>query len=220
MDWSEAAARSHARRLETEGWLARYPMTRGSGSLFVATRTGIRVLGLTLRASGSPAPTWWAHHCACAWTAAYLHLGSHRYLAEREVLEDDTWSGQIRWTDSKGQHHAGHRPDLVVFPRDNGIPFEVELTHKSMTRLRAIINLHAAWRSGGVSNGVLYVCGTQDVADRVRRAADQVAGPNWSGIDIRPLSRMQHKAVEMGAERRAGQGDPTPGTGHSKNEVA
>jgi hypothetical protein len=58
MGWSEVAARSHARRLETEGWLERYPMTRGSGSLFVATRTGVRVLGLNLRPAGPPAPTW------------------------------------------------------------------------------------------------------------------------------------------------------------------
>jgi hypothetical protein len=118
------------------------------------------------------------------------------------VVADDTWSGRIGWTDGKGLHHSGHRPDLVGFPRDDGIPFEVELAHKSMARLRAIIKLHAAWRSDGRSHGVLYVCGDQDVADRVRQAADQVAGPNWSGIDIRPLSRIQQKAVELGAERR------------------
>lgn len=200
MGWSEVAARSHARRLETEGWLARYPMTRGSGSLFVATRTGVRVLGLPLRAAGPPAPTWWAHHCACAWIGAYLQVSPHRYLAEREVLEDATWSGQVHWTDGKGFHKAGHRPDLVGFPGPRGIPFEVELTPKSTTRLRAIIRLHAAWRSDGRSNGVLYVCGSQEVADRVRRAADHVAGPNWPGIDIRPLSRMKAKAIELGAE--------------------
>ena len=45
MGWSEVAARSHARRLEKEGWLARYPMTRGEGCLFVATRTGVSVGG-------------------------------------------------------------------------------------------------------------------------------------------------------------------------------
>jgi hypothetical protein len=49
MGCSEVAARSHARRLEREGWLARFPMTRGEGSLFVATWTGISVLGLRLR---------------------------------------------------------------------------------------------------------------------------------------------------------------------------
>jgi hypothetical protein len=67
MGWSEVAARSHARRLEREGWLARYPMTRGDGSLFQATRTGVTVVALPVRPAGPPAATWWAHHCAVAW---------------------------------------------------------------------------------------------------------------------------------------------------------
>lgn len=55
MGWSEVAARSHARRLELEGWLARYPMTRGEGSLFLATRAGIAVSGVPVRAACPPA---------------------------------------------------------------------------------------------------------------------------------------------------------------------
>ena len=48
MGWSEVAARSHARRLEREGWLERCPMTWGDGSLFLATRKGVLMLGLPL----------------------------------------------------------------------------------------------------------------------------------------------------------------------------
>src|SRR5579875_2757078 len=107
MGWSEVAARSHARRLEAAGWLSRHPMTRGAGSLFVATRAGVRVLGLSLRAAGAPAPTWWAHHCACAWTAAYLDVRGREYLGDRELIEDPAWSARISWTDGKGMHHAG-----------------------------------------------------------------------------------------------------------------
>ena len=55
MGWSEVAARNHARRLERQGWLERCPMLRGQGSLFLATRKGVLVLG-------PPEPTWWAHH--------------------------------------------------------------------------------------------------------------------------------------------------------------
>jgi hypothetical protein len=51
MGWSEVAARSHARRLEREGWLARYPMKRGDGSLFVATRRGVRMTDLPVTAA-------------------------------------------------------------------------------------------------------------------------------------------------------------------------
>lgn len=55
MGWSEVAARSHARRLEREGWLERCPMMRGHGSLFLATRRGVAVLGLPLTAGRAPA---------------------------------------------------------------------------------------------------------------------------------------------------------------------
>jgi hypothetical protein len=56
MGWSEVAARNHARRLEKMGWLERVSMVRGEGSLFFATRTGVRVLGLPLIACTTPAP--------------------------------------------------------------------------------------------------------------------------------------------------------------------
>jgi hypothetical protein len=220
MDWSEVAARSHARRLETEGWLARYPMTRGSGALFVATRIGVQVLGLHVRAAGPPAPTWWAHHCACAWAVALMDVRGYPYLAERELLENDTWSGQIRWTDGKGPHHARHRPDLVVHEKGFDQPVEVELAHKSMARLRGILTLHAAWRSEGRSNGVVYVCGDQDVADRVRHAADRGFGPNWRGLTTRVLSSVQRAAVETRAKQRAGGEQRTPGAGDSTTEAA
>ena len=73
MGWSEVAARHHARRLEREGWLERCPTVRGQGSLFLATRKGVLVLGLPLIAATTPARTWWAHDSGCAWTAAWLH---------------------------------------------------------------------------------------------------------------------------------------------------
>ena len=60
MGWSEVAARSHARRLEREGWLERSPMTWGEGSLFLATRKGVLMLGVPLIPASTPAPTWWA----------------------------------------------------------------------------------------------------------------------------------------------------------------
>ncbi len=43
MGWGLRAAQSHSQRLEREGWLRRYAMTRGNGSLLVATDRGIRV---------------------------------------------------------------------------------------------------------------------------------------------------------------------------------
>ena len=115
MGWSEVSARSHARRLEREGWLARYPMRRGDGCLFVATRVGVAVAGVPVRAPGEPAPTWWAHHCGVAWMAAWLTVRGREFKGGRELLEFDTWSGEISWQDHKGFHDTKHRPDLVGF---------------------------------------------------------------------------------------------------------
>jgi hypothetical protein len=203
LGWSEVAARSHARRLETQGWLARYPMTRGDGSLFVATRTGIRVLGLSLRASGVPAPTWWAHHCGCAWAAAYLQLPERNFIAERELLDDPLWSGRISWSDGKGLHSSGHRSDLVGFlPNGPAAPVEVELAQKSIARLRAIITLYVRWRSEGRIGGVIYVCGDQDGAERIMRVTECVIGPEWRGLQVRLLDTFREEIVQLGEQHR------------------
>lgn len=86
MGWSEVAARNHARRLENMGWLQRVPMVRGEGSLFLATRTGVRVLGVPFIACTTPPPTWWSHHIACAWTAAWLTGRGREFLGPRELI--------------------------------------------------------------------------------------------------------------------------------------
>jgi hypothetical protein len=175
MGWSEVAARSHARRLETEGWLARYPMKRGEGSLFQATRVGVAVAAVPVRAAGPPAPTWWAHHCAVAWMAAWVKLRGHDLIGARELLERDAWSGEIRWWDHSGYKKAKHRPDLVVRRSTGGqVAIEVELTKKSVERLRAILYRHAVWRSAGQTGGVCYVCPDQDACERIKKHAADV----------------------------------------------
>jgi hypothetical protein len=208
MGWSEVAARSHARRLEDAGWLARYPMTRGDGSLFLATRAGVRVLGLPVRPAVAPAPTWWAHHCACAWTAAYLDLRERGYLGDRELIEDPGWSAQVAWTDGKGAHQAGHRPDLVGWTTDGEIiPIEVELAQKSAARLKGILRMYRQSRNQGNTSGVLYICGDQDGADRIVRAAEATMGPDRPGIGIRLLDDVRADAIARGEQRRTDGGD-------------
>jgi hypothetical protein len=203
MGWSEVAARSHARRLEDARWLARYPMTRGDGSLFLATRAGVRVLGLPVRPAVAPAPTWWAHHCACAWTAAYLDLREREYLGDRELIQDPGWSAQIAWTDGKGAHQAGHRPDIVAWTAAGGtIPIEVELAQKSAARLKGILRMYRQSRNQGNTSGVLYVCGGQDGADRIARAGEAIMGPDRPGIGIRLLDDVRADAIARGEQRR------------------
>ena len=114
MGWSLSVAGSHARRLERQGWLERHRMTRGRGSLLVATRRGVRMSGLAVGAPPAPAPTWWAHDCACAWTAAWLSVRGREWRGPREVLADPELKGELEWRTGTGWRRSGHRPDLAV----------------------------------------------------------------------------------------------------------
>jgi hypothetical protein len=51
MGWGDRVARSHASRLEREGWFERHRMFRGHGSLLVATRRGVRMTGVPVSAT-------------------------------------------------------------------------------------------------------------------------------------------------------------------------
>ena len=109
MGWSVSVAGSHARRLERAGWLARHRMTRGQGSLLAATRRGVRMSGLAVSAPAAPAPTWWAHDCACAWTAAWLAIRGREWRGPREVLTDPQLKGELEWLTGTGRR----RPAIV-----------------------------------------------------------------------------------------------------------
>ena len=204
MGWSEVAARSHASRLEREGWLARYPMTRGDGSLFLATRTGIAVAGLSMRAAGRPAPTWWAHHCGIAWAAAWLTVRGHEFSGARELLEDAEWSGQISWCDRGGYRKATHRPDLVIHRNGGHVGLEVELSRKSTERLRAILRRHLIWWRGGATGGVIYVCRDVDGCERIRKVgADIGFVGDRPGLRIELLETIEAQALAAYERARA-----------------
>ncbi|HEY1714607.1 MAG TPA: hypothetical protein VGG07_17030 [Solirubrobacteraceae bacterium] len=174
MGWSEVAARHHARRLEAEGWLERCAMVRGDGSLFWATRKGVRVLGLPLIAATPPAATWWAHDSACAWTSAWATVRGRQYLGPRELLSNPEWSGELYWVDRHSSKRRGHRPDLVAFLSDQAIPIEVELANKSKTRLDAILKLHLRWIIARKSAALIYICGDEEGCRRIERAGRRV----------------------------------------------
>jgi hypothetical protein len=208
MGWSEVAARHHARRLETEGWLARCPMTRGQGSMFLATRTGVRMVGLSLIAASPPAPTWWAHDSGCAWAAAYLTVRKRRFLGPRELLETPDWSGDLSWLERHNCKTSHHRPDLIVSHGEARISIEVELTPKSKVRLKAILQMHQNWASTGKTHGVIYVCGDQAGHDRIHRVADENAlidrdGRRW--LSIRLLDAMRAQTVDEAEKARSGE---------------
>lgn len=175
MGWSEVAARSHARRLETVGWLERVPMVRGEGSLFFATRKGVRVLAAPLIGCTTPAATWWSHHISCAWTAAWLTVRGREFLGPRELISSTEWAHPLHWQDRSGVKRSGHRPDLVVFAvSGNPVPIEVELAAKSRSRLAAILRVHKAWSYSNNSRGVVYVCADPAAQSRIERAGRRV----------------------------------------------
>ena len=174
MGWSEVAARNHARRLEREGWLERVPMLRGEGSLFFATRKGVRMLGVPLIGCTTPAPIWWAHDVACAWTAAWMTVRGRRFLGPRELLVDPGWSGRLELTHRVSGRPLGHRPDLVGTVDDGRIAIEVELAPKSTRRLDAILRLHRNWRRDGKTTSLMYICGSEEAARRIQRANERV----------------------------------------------
>jgi hypothetical protein len=148
-------------------------MTWGQGSLFLATRKGVLMLGVPVIAASTPAPTWWAHDSACAWTAAWLTVRGRMFLGQREVLSRPEWSGQLQWQDRNSFKRSGHRPDLVALV-GSGVAVEVELAGKSRPRLDAILGLHASWITSGTSGGVIYICGDEEGQRRVRRSAERV----------------------------------------------
>src|ERR1019366_9533248 len=94
MGWVERVARRHAQRLEAQGWLGRGWTSLGEGPLLVVTRAGVQMTGLELRPARAPAPTWWAHWRACAWTAAWLECRGREWLGQRGGLEFGDWGGR------------------------------------------------------------------------------------------------------------------------------
>lgn len=177
MGWGQSAVYSHASRLSAAGWTASCQMTHGAGSLIYPTPGGVRVAGLLASPlAAAPAPTTWAHCEACAWVAAWLTARGRQMAGPRELLLEDFWCGELEWLERSGIRRRGHCPDLAGGLRADGpmLPIEVELASKSTPRLRAILALHASWIAAGKTAAVIYVCGTQKLAQRIRREGSAV----------------------------------------------
>jgi hypothetical protein len=198
MGWAKSTAISHARRLEGEGWAARYAMTRGSGHLVVATRRGVQVSGLGVSAPSPPSAPWWAHDCACAWTAAWLSVRGRDWHGPREVLGDADLAGEIEWRTGSGLRRAGHRPDLAVVIPDGTVAIEAELERKSNNRLGAILSLYSRWIREERLAGVMYVCADQRLAERVSAYGSEVGIREGA---LRTLLVEQVRQEALGARR-------------------
>ena len=146
MGWAPGNARSHVARLTREQWLGRVARPRGEGSLFFATRQGIRVAGVDVLPAPTPAPIWWDHMAAS---------GVGCCVADRA---DRLWQGEVKAV--AGSRRLVHPPDLVgIVPGRRPAVIEVELARKSKARLRAILGLYCRWIANGKVGACVYVCG-------------------------------------------------------------
>ena len=57
---------------------------------------------------------------------------------------------------------------------DGRIAVEVELAPKSKQRLDAILRLHRDWRWDEKTTSLMYICGSEEAARRIRRANERV----------------------------------------------
>src|SRR3954454_4646938 len=183
------ATYSHLERLAGAGLIARgYDR---AGSVVAITAAGRREVGADKGdvRSGATHGSGLRHARAVSWVAALLTLRERAWLSEQEVHRDDAWLVPVLWASSRGRH----RPDLGIVVRDARVAVEVELSHKSPRRLRAILaGYEEAITSGSIAGGLIYVSDRPDVLDAAARAA-RPAGVSERRLRPRPLADVQHQ---------------------------
>ena len=176
MGCSRRKALDHVRRLQDAGLVTRAAMRRGDGTLVLLTRAGAREAGCPTRRARPLAPHAWAHASGCAWTSAWLELRGRAWVSEREILEDDLWSYDLRYRDHRGTVRVTHRPDLVVQMGSGPIAIEVELQRKAPARLRGICAMYAELtEDDGPLAGVIYIATARTSASSSRAARTTAA---------------------------------------------
>jgi hypothetical protein len=174
-----ASARGHLLAAEQAGLLYRRRPLAGRPTLYAATRSGLRMSGLSgfepCRVSVANAP----HAIACAEVAAALERAytDHRVMGERELRRDERASGTQLASARLGFGPDGapllHRPDLVLWPERSRqtlpVAIEVELTVKAPRRL---IEICRAWARCRCVAGTLYLT-TPEVRRPLARAIDR-----------------------------------------------
>jgi hypothetical protein len=179
-------------------------MLRGEGSLFFATRKGVRMLGVPLIGCRTPAPIWWAHDVACAWTAAWMTVRGRTFLGPRELLIDPGWSGRLELTHRISGRQLGHRPDFIGIVDNRPIAIEVELAPKSKHRLDAILRLHRDWIRSKKTTSVVYICGDEEGRRRIQRADARVGVIPGYRMRIELLETIQVQTCSEFERSRAG----------------
>jgi DNA-binding transcriptional ArsR family regulator len=199
LGFGRSATYSHLARLVDAGLIARgYDR---DGSVVAITAAGRRAIGADrgdVRA-GATHGSGLRHARAVSWVAALLTLRRRVWVSEHEFRHDEAWQIPVVWASSRGRH----RPDLGVVMGEARVAVEVELSHKSPRRLRAILAGHEeAIASGRIAGGLIYVSDRADVLDAVARAAAR-AGVSERRFRTRSLADVEAEVRRLAHARRA-----------------
>lgn len=194
LGWGQAAMESHRLRLQRAGMLERLALRQGQEALVWATGLGAQAAGLGVPVlRRAPAPTTWEHHLGVGWAAAFFTVRRRALLGGRELLADDRWSAEIGWSEHAGYRQSRHRPDLVAHgAQGRTLAVEVELTVKSRSRIRAVLDMYAR---SAVIDRVFYLVADELLARHINRcrersmlASDRLVVGLLSGVREQTLS--------------------------------
>jgi DNA-binding transcriptional ArsR family regulator len=168
------ATYSHVERLAKAGLLER--IHDREGSVVAITREGRRAVGAdsgNVRL-GATRGSGLRHARAVSWVTALLTLRDREWISDHEARGLPEWQIPVIWT----QYRATHRPDVGATISTVRVAVEVELSHKTPRRLRAILaGYEHAITAGDLTGGVLYVSDRPDVLAAVTRAAARTGVP-------------------------------------------
>jgi hypothetical protein len=141
-------------------------------------------------------PSNWAHATVCAWVSAWLQLRRHSWWSDREIAGDVFWQRTVRSCDHRGTARVTHRPDLAVELAAGPAAIEVEVQRKPRAPLLAILRMYADSIDDDDDPlaGLLYVCGRDDIADAVRRAARDAGLDQGPALSVRTMDEVVGQA--------------------------
>jgi hypothetical protein len=198
--------RSHRVRLERAGLVRGASRLRGQGGpLYYATALGVQSSAIDVVALRKPpAPVSFAHHEACAETAAYLTRRRREMIAPRELLLDDRWTGQLQWREHGELRKRGHRPDLIAtIAEQRVLAIEVELTIKSPARLDAVLGMYRAWLGDGRIDSLLYIARSERERRQISDAATHAGVDQSSRFGVQLLGHIQARIACASGEEVA-----------------
>lgn len=189
---SAASARSRLSRGVRAGSLRATRPLREEPTLYAATRSGLRSVGLEALGPCRISRSGFVHLAVSARIAVAIARANAEAIVvgERELRLLERRAGKAVASAVSGVGRDGqpalHRPDLVVFGPRALIAIEVELTVKSPRRLREIVR---DWSRCRYVPSVVYYA-APDAARAVRRAVEALsAGDVITVLEIDPAQR-------------------------------